>query len=295
MIVSKKTFEKHIRYLTKHYVIISLEQYIESRHGIPALPRNALVITFDDGFKDNFEIAFPLLVQYRCMATFFLIGCTLQPREMIWLHRLYNAIDSIQDKIMEIHIGGFQKKYFITPKGKRDMMQDVRSHLKGMSKAQRAGFLDEFEKHIAYKSDSENFYLTGSEVNIMMNKGMSFGVHSMEHPVMAQLDDADAEYEISMGKNILEKITGAGKIPFAFPFGGRGTWSSSSLDLLKKHQLSCGLTTIEGMNGPGTDIYALKRIEIGEYTLYELALHITGIIGFFKGMGRSFAAKGCSV
>lgn len=79
-------FEKHLAFLKEHYNVISLRAFVKALLRGQSAPRKSVVITFDDGYRDNFEVAFPLLVKYGLHATMFvptgfidgivdLIGC----------------------------------------------------------------------------------------------------------------------------------------------------------------------------------------------------------------------------
>ncbi len=72
-ILSKKNFEEHVRYLVKNYKIISLAEFAKCVTSKKNPPENSVVITFDDGYKDNFTNAYPVLKKYNAHATIFLI------------------------------------------------------------------------------------------------------------------------------------------------------------------------------------------------------------------------------
>ena len=66
-------FEKHLQHLIKNYSVISLRQLVTDLRKGHSIASNSVVITFDDGYKDNYELALPLLEKYRCHATFFVV------------------------------------------------------------------------------------------------------------------------------------------------------------------------------------------------------------------------------
>ncbi|MFA6357107.1 MAG: polysaccharide deacetylase family protein [Candidatus Omnitrophota bacterium] len=72
--VSPENFAKQMEYIKKHgYEVITLDELVESTKDKKPLKRNKVVITFDDGYKDNFEYAYPILKKYGFPATIFII------------------------------------------------------------------------------------------------------------------------------------------------------------------------------------------------------------------------------
>lgn len=73
MYVTSSTFERHLRYLTSHHQVVTLDEMHEWMLGKRSFDRIPCAITFDDGWRDNYEEAFPLLQKYGVPATIFLI------------------------------------------------------------------------------------------------------------------------------------------------------------------------------------------------------------------------------
>lgn len=83
MSVSPENFEKQIRFVAKNYDVISLSELLRRQELKVANTRDTLVITFDDGFKDNFDNAYPILKKYSTAATIFLIAGAIGKDEMM--------------------------------------------------------------------------------------------------------------------------------------------------------------------------------------------------------------------
>lgn len=82
--VSKENFEKHMDYIKRHFSAVSLDMILETSEGKPNVTTDAVAITFDDGFKDNFFNAFPVLKKYQLRATIFLIsGWIMLKKDML--------------------------------------------------------------------------------------------------------------------------------------------------------------------------------------------------------------------
>ena len=283
MVVNLKCFEKQMAFIAKYYNVISLRYMMECMDkGGEGLPKNSLVITFDDGFKNNFLYAFPILKKQHFPATIFLIGDTIGNSSLIWLHRLYNLIDNLSVGYINTDFDGTITKYKIGKNNKAKVLKKILHHINKIPRDEKLDFINRLEELNSVKGKSENYYLNKIMINEMLADNIDFGAHSMEHSVMTSLDDKKIENEILQSKQLLRDITGMEIIPFAYPHGTIETWDERVIYYLKKHQLLCAMTTIEGLNNPNTNIYEMKRIEIRNFTVYELILHISGLIGFIK-------------
>ena len=95
--VTPDEFERQLAYLTRHYQVISLDEAIASVDAGRAVPGNAVVITFDDGYLDNRTYALPILLKYRATATFFVVSAAVTGREAFWVGQLQRTFMTAPD------------------------------------------------------------------------------------------------------------------------------------------------------------------------------------------------------
>lgn len=164
-------------------------------------------------------------------------------------------------------------------------MDDLRSYITSLPAEEVDAFLSNIEL-LNGVTPSEGYYLQPEDIRKMKEKGFTFGAHSMSHHELTRFKGTTLEYEIEQPKSLLHSLTGLTEIPFAYPFGSRGSFDPAIVQAVKKSGYLCAFTTIEGLNGPGTDPFRLKRIEIQNFSKYELAVHLTGIIGRVKDLIR---------
>ena len=113
--ISDRYFEKHLKYLAKHYRIISLNNLVRNLKN-NEVPANSIVITFDDGFADNFTFAFSLLKKYKMKATIFLSTDCVEKKKLLWIQEINYLINNFgfQKIVYEIgKINGLKKIYKI--------------------------------------------------------------------------------------------------------------------------------------------------------------------------------------
>lgn len=298
MAVPKDRFKKQIEFIVKHYKVISLESYIEFRKNGSTgnLPSNPIVITFDDGFADNYSNALPVLELYDCPATFFLIGNAMKTEGEVWVHKLYHAIDNLGD--VEVKPTVYDG---VNERGRLSSKFYKKTFLRAVRKLLDAASLDSEKKTILKKlsriqpteessnkvSNYKDEYMSYNQVKDLITRGFSIGGHSMTHEDLVRLDAKQRRREIFESKKFIDEILNyENASAFAYPFGHRNTFNKETRNLLADAGFVCALTTIEGINTMQTDIYELQRIEVGDFSNYELLLHTTGLIGWIKGIGR---------
>src|SRR5437016_5510136 len=88
--VHPDVFEKQIEFLGRYYRVMPLLELVE-RSGKGDVPAGAVAITFDDGYRDNYEYAFPILKKYRVGATIFVSTGAIETGELLWHDRVFDA------------------------------------------------------------------------------------------------------------------------------------------------------------------------------------------------------------
>ncbi|MEX1034286.1 MAG: polysaccharide deacetylase family protein, partial [Cellvibrionaceae bacterium] len=88
MVVEPHTFEMHLEVLQRHFTLIPLGEWLSRRRNGQSLPPKSCALTFDDGWTDNYEYAFPILKRYKAPATLFAVSHMIGTNEMFWPNRL---------------------------------------------------------------------------------------------------------------------------------------------------------------------------------------------------------------
>ncbi len=185
----------HLRILG--YRFVSLEQ-LKNSISKSRLERVA-VVTFDDGFKDLYQNAYPILKRLNVPFTLFLITSTVESERLLWLHKLYIAID----RLSPANRLAILNKYVNLPDDDDDLYNmvgkivssnDINVIEKRALASNIANEVDLSEKE--ERLIAEKLYLTKAELREMQRHGLSIEVHGHEHLPLASLDRTETEKEV---------------------------------------------------------------------------------------------------
>jgi peptidoglycan/xylan/chitin deacetylase (PgdA/CDA1 family) len=285
-------------YLRRQYRVLHLEAALEELYTPNKNRRRRedrrapLVLTFDDGYHDNYTHGFKLASELRVPITIFLIPGYIESGCRFWWlegdHLLTHA-QAIEATIEghTYHLDALEELKALA------QAIDTRARY-ATSVAEREAFLDSVHKKLAETSvvtDEEKAALPviWEEVQAMEECGwVSFGAHTMHHPLLAYLTDpAEVQFEVSECRAVLERQLGHPLQTFAYPVGGPEHIGEHGVCAVREAGYKWAVTTIYGFNTPRTDQYLLRRIEVDvDQHWLLLAAKASGVWGFFSGLYR---------
>lgn len=290
MRVTIGNFEKQVRFLKKKYNIISLQQALDFLKDGKIIPRNSLVITFDDGYEDNYLYAYPILNKYKIPATIFLTVQAIEQKRMIWLDVILETFKKTARPNVDLR--KFNLKYYEldSHQKKKKAIKDVIAYAKQLSLESRNNFINEMVLLLNVKEEERDggySLLSWEEVICMSKDGIGFGSHGMTHTILTNLSLEAAEYEIKQSKLVIKERIGIDIDLFAYPNGGRQDFNSDVGILLKKNGYVASCSLLQGMNDRATDHFALRRLCVTEgsslgINLFSQSLFNAEISGIFK-------------
>jgi len=265
MYVTTRTFEAHMGYISKNYKVMSLEDLHEAKD----LSRTC-IITFDDGWSDNYEYAYPILKKYGFPATIFVSTSLMGTTEMPWPDKLYVfAMKAPDEMLSDIH--AVLEKTFTVPKEKTGLLmtllnnrvlyaENIISIIKTLEGHQLDVFvrmLDGKLEQTCSRIDIMKPWLSWDEITEMSKNRITFGSHTHNHVILTNVTEEKAEQEVVLSKQQLSKMIDKPVRMFCYP---NGNYNSRTVDILKKHDFNIAVTTESGcFNGKG-DFLTIPRI-----------------------------------
>ena len=277
--VDATSFEQQQRYLKRHYRLLPLAQAVtECLQGDQKIPTAA--ITFDDGYQNNHDIAFPILKALDIPATIFLTTSLIDTDETDWFGRLYTAL--LQSRQPQIACKG-QQLEIQTWQGKTTALKKLQAELKIFHGASFQKKWTEIVRHLggntsgSVPGDSPFRMLDTRSIRSMQQTGsISFGAHTHTHPILSQLPEKDQKREIKTSINIVEQTTGSPCRLFAYPNGRQMDFSPATIALLRESNIQYAFSTIAGYNTRFTQPFSIYRVGVGRHwsmTRFRIAAH----------------------
>jgi peptidoglycan/xylan/chitin deacetylase (PgdA/CDA1 family) len=263
--VAQNYFADQMAALSKLGHVMSLSKMTDAiKNG--NLPRDAVAVTFDDGYADNLFCAKPILDYFNIPATVFIIsGCLGQ---MFWWDKLKNLV--FQPKILppKLHLqtNGSTLELRVKSNGtenRRTLLRQLHRHLKRQPKDLQESNLRQLslqvDADLLITFDWDRTLTENELVDLSSNELIEIGSHSVSHPSLVDLEILEQEKEIAESKSDLEKIIGSSITSFSYPYGLPEDYSTDTVTMVEKigYKRACNsdIDIIEN----GTDIFQLPR------------------------------------
>lgn len=298
--IDEGIFRNQMRYLKRHFEVIRLSE-INERLGSVGMGRPVAVITFDDGYQNNYDVAFPVLIEEQLPATIFLTTGFIGTDGTIWPCLLHHAISNTSKAFFAWNGAEYNIE---TPEDKALALMDIKGKLKKMPYSQMISEVRKIILNLDGNPDegigkgSPYSMLSIEAIRSMAGSGLiEFGAHTHTHPILSRMSSVEQEEEIERSINAVSEITGSMCRLFAYPNGGVGDYDSETVRMLQSCGITTAVTTIEGHNDSKTSLMELKRYGIGANTsLANFKLLVHNIIPHMKSLGwsrRKVTESGC--
>jgi peptidoglycan/xylan/chitin deacetylase (PgdA/CDA1 family) len=278
-------FEKQMKYLSRKYNVISLEAAVAILRGEATGPENPLVITFDDGFMSNKTLAYPILRKYHLPAVIFLTTSFVSraPRfgGFVRTDYIINLFRRAAQPNLDLSDYGLGVIRLGNDRQRIAAAYRVSNALKRVDYEAENRLIDVISQRLDAHFIDEDLAIFGSmswdDVRELRAGGLvSFGAHTVSHEILSMVPEEIMRSEIADSQREIETCLKEPVRHFAYP---NGTQSDFNEDVKKvaAELFDCALSTMEGTNSPGADLYELKRIGIGnDIKLWKFKLVLSG-------------------
>lgn len=265
--LSVDIFEKQMRYLSQNFCVLKIEDIVEIIKNEKVIPNNLIAVTFDDGYEDNYLYAYPILRKYSIPATIFCTTGFIGTKETLWFNKIRMAFKNTNESCLKLKNGVFYPLTTLEEKlHALNSVMKIVTYLKDKEKTLYINWLINTLKVEDVRNLSMNM-LTWEQIKIMSNNSISFGAHTITHSTLTTLSHEQIMEEVIGSKKIIDKFLGTTVKCFTYPNGKKEDFNEDIKKILQEAGYSCALTTIEGVNCIGHNMFELKRIQPWEKSL----------------------------
>ena len=250
--------EKQVRHLSKYYRVKTVGQII--RHIQKGdLPSRVVAITFDDGYRDNWEHAFPILQKYDLPATLFVSTGPLETGQPLWHDVMFAAFARTR------HSGYAWGDTWLDLSSREVRQQAVQrfaAYVRTLNEEERDAAVQRacFELQVTEAEvRNRSQMLAWDQVREMAESNVEIGAHTVTHPILSQLSDQRQKEEITHSIDTIEKRIGKRPCVFAYPNGRDEDFNEVSIQIMKESGIKAACTTEFGNNTRESDMLRLRR------------------------------------
>jgi len=255
-----EVFERQMRHLARRYRVVSAPEVLAALDGGPPLPPKAVLITFDDAYRDFADVAWPVLRRCGLPATLFVpTAYPDQPGRSFWWDRLARAVATTERPVLDglpegaLPLGGDEAR--------AQALRAVQAHVKSAPHAEALAFLERLLDDLGEPPFTGAPQVLGwDELRGLSRDGVTLGAHTRTHPALSKLPLDEARAEIRGSLDDLRREVG-GVLPiFAYPFGDH---DPAVVELLRQEGVRLAFSILEGHNEvPGTDRFRFRRTNV---------------------------------
>ncbi len=262
---SEEAFDRQLRYLKRNSEVIGPDDIDAARKDRRSLH---VLITFDDGYLDNYELAYAALRRHDLPATFFIATGFIDRPRLPWWDEIASLVRALHRGTLDL-ADWLPAPLAVDDDTREAAIQTLLATYKSLPAAQAAEFLARLRTVTGGRARGgrDDLWMTWDMVREMAAGGMTIGGHTINHAILSGLDEDEQWQEISGCAARLERETGRPMRYFAYPVGGRSTFDAASRRCLERLGVRYAFSYYGGYTGAGAEIdrYDIPRMPIEPY------------------------------
>jgi peptidoglycan/xylan/chitin deacetylase (PgdA/CDA1 family) len=261
---SPKDFDEQMAYLATYYQMVTVDDVLASlkSRNKKDLPPRAVLITFDDGYYDFEEQAWPILRRYKIPATLFVpTAYPDHPEQTFWWDDLYQALQNTNRKEnLDTAVGTFSLSNAIS----RDQAyQRLKNYMKTLKHAEAILRVRELCSELGVQP-ATNCIMSWDSLRKLSQEGLTLGAHTRTHPLLNRISLDEAREEVIGSFEDLKREIGFALTIFAYP---SGEINGDVVSMLERERFALAFTTKRGINNINhIDPLRIQRINVGART-----------------------------
>jgi len=268
----EREFAAQCDHLLKHYRPISLSGAMQEPGS------NAVVITVDDGYRDFYASAFPILRSRGIPAIVFLVTDFLDRRGWIWTEQVRYVVE--RTSVQQFDVAG------VRVSREPGASAALKEKLKTMPNSTRLTAIEELQRNARVQIPADppagSEPLTWDEVREMARAGIEFGGHTRTHPILSRVDSIDQlDAEIAGCKARIEAELQSSVHHFCYPNGRLEDVNPEVIQATRRAGYRSAVSTVVGLNRSGADPFLLRRLGVNPDV--PMAWFERTVAGFTRG------------
>jgi peptidoglycan/xylan/chitin deacetylase (PgdA/CDA1 family) len=277
-------FELQVAHLKRKFTIIDLDQALSVVDRPESCPNGAVMLTFDDGYRDNYEVAFPILQSYGVPATFFLPTSFIATSRVPWWDAIAFALRHARRARFSLQYPG--RVEVDTSGDLRRTIRTVLSLYKSPANTEPQRFLAELESRCetSLPMSADRLFLNWEEAAQMLRGGMAIGSHSHTHEVLSKLPPDEQLSELTVSREILEMRLSTRIQALSYPVGRKVSFNDHTRSAVSAAGYRAAFSHYGDVNpAKGIEKYDIRRIDVeNDHTHSRFRLRVASAGAFLR-------------
>jgi len=260
-------FSEQVSYLKRHVSLVTLEEALAFVDGTlnERTPRCRVLLSFDDGYRDNYQVAFPILRSYGASGVFFLATGLVGSSCVPWWDHIAFLLNTARQRRFTLRYP-VDLDVDVVKNGLTPTIREVLRLYKRLGNLDSGRFIEELTS--AARGDDlprcARRFLNWDEAREMLAADMAIGSHTHSHAVLTQLDPEQQRYDLSQSRLLLKQHLSIEADVLAYPVGAQSSISNQIQRSAREVGYRAAFSSYGGTNLPGaTHPYNIKRVGVG--------------------------------
>ncbi len=254
-------FRQQIAFFKEKFSIVTMEQVIETADGQSDLPENAMLLTFDDGYVDDYTYIFPILQEAKVQGSFFISGKTVDAPSLLNVNKIHyilacadikRILEDIFERMDYYRGSGFsyppngelfeayakenrfdtKETIFVKRMLQTILPEEIRDHISS----------DLFERYVGVSEQQMAYelYMTRDQIRTMKRNGMYIGIHGYDHHWLGNLQREQMQKDIDRALDVMGEFIDSRQWVANYPYG---SYNNNVVEYIKQKGCRLGLTT----------------------------------------------------
>lgn len=227
---TQSEFDRHVGWLCKNSTVLTEDDLLEILDGRRPPSRLATMITFDDGYLDNYQLAYPVLKKHGAGAIFFIPSGLITRRRLGWWDYITYLVKSTPRTAIEL-----RSESFPVAAQRERVIRKLIGWMKRKPEAETQGLLEELAEACGVDLPSyemqDRELMTWDHIREMAAGGMSVGSHTSLHPVLFTLSEERQTEELGQSWLELKTMLGRAVRSLAYPVGGYDSFTAATQEI----------------------------------------------------------------
>ena len=273
-------FTTQIAIISNRFRVINIRELLQIVESAKEISEPLAMVTFDDGYEDNYSNSLPVLQAYNIPAVFFLPTDFIGNKEIPWWEEAAWVVR--QSKNDAINLEGLKDPIYINKNDIRNVVRKVLRYFKDYGDKSIKEKMLELKNVCGVDQKFEgaaSLFMSWEQVHELKQQGMDVGAHTCSHRILSHLNSEDQRMELSDSKTLIEQKLGSEIYTLAYPVGGDDTYSDQTIEIAKDCGYKLAFTFPKGggiSHRNVRDRFAIPRLSLEpQFTLPDIQFAVT--------------------